>query len=458
MTNPTSSGPTGPSRSVSPAPDAHRTAAEPSPFGSGKRSRTSRLLAASGMVVVLAAAVAFAWRLTRGDAPVVAAEAHNHGASTGADSAQPVMLTGDQERRIGVTYATATVGPLAAQVRTVAQVMYDETRVKAIAPKLDGWIEQLYVNYTGQPVRAGDSLLAIYSPMLVQAEQELLLADQLQRDVANASPEARARADTLRAAARRRLLYWDIPSAALEQIEQTGVAPRTMVLRSPVSGVVVEKNVLAGQKIMAGDALYRVADLSVVWVEGEVFERDLATVRVGQTVEAEFQALPGAQRVGHITYIYPTLSPETRTAKVRVEMANPDLSLKPGMYATIRIQGASRQRVLTLPRSAVLSTGERNLAFVRRDDGMLEPRLLTLGPANDDRVEVLSGIREGETVVASATFLVDAESNLGSALGGMGNMPGMDMSAPTTGPSDARSKAAAPATPGPKAESAHKHE
>jgi Cu(I)/Ag(I) efflux system membrane fusion protein len=403
---------------------------ETSPFERRKWSRGGRAAGALGIVTIVAVAAGISWFLTRDEASPTPAAEHNHVAATATQGGQPVMLTADQAHRIGVTYATVVEGRLAAEVRTVAQVTFDETRVKSIAPKLDGWIERLYVNYTGQPVRPGDPLLAIYSPMLVQAQQELLLATQLQKEVDAAGTEARAAAVELREAARRRLLHWDIALADIERIERTGEVQRTVVLRVPVRGVVVEKNVLSGQKIMAGDALYKVADLSVVWIEGEVFERDLAAVHVGQTVQVELQATPSKSRTGRIAYVYPTINPETRTARVRVAMPNPDLALKPGMYATIRIQGASAANVLTLPRSAILSTGERNLVFVRREDGMLEPRNVTVGAANDERLEITSGLSKGETVVASATFLVDAESNLGSLLGGMGNMPGMDMSAP----------------------------
>jgi len=309
------------------------------------------------------------------------------------------MLTREDERRIGVTFSTAIVSPLATEVRSVGQVTYDETRVKTIAPKLDGWVDQLFVNITGQPVRQGDPLLAIYSPMVVSAEEELLLAAQLGRDMAAASPEARRGSVELREAARRRLLYWDIAPADVARIESSGEVQKTVTLRSPVSGVVVEKAVLGGQKIMAGDALFKVADLSVVWVEGEVFERDLAAIRVGQVVRAEFQALPGQTRTGRITYIYPIVNPETRTARIRVELPNRDLALKPGMYATIRIQSTSPVPTLNVPRSAVLTTGERNLVFVRRNDGMLEPRDITVGLTSDDRIQVLTGLRAGETVV-----------------------------------------------------------
>jgi len=193
---------------------------------------------------------------------------------------------------------------------------------------------------------------------------------------------------------------------------------------------VLDKKVVAGQKIMAGDALYSVADLSTVWVEGEVFEQDLASVRVGLPVHADFQALPGEHRMGKIAYVYPTLDPATRTAKVRVVLANPGLRLKPGMYATLRIDGAPRSSVLFVPRGAVLSTGERTMVFVRDANGRLAPREVAIGATSDDRVEVLRGLAAGETVVASATFLIDAESNLGKALGGMGGMPGMEMTEP----------------------------
>ena len=410
-------------------------ASERSPFEASRPWPHRRAIIAVGMTTALLGAGAIAWVVTRtqpnAGATSAPASAHNHVAAAAGDAAQPVMLTPDQARRIGVTYVTATLSPLATEVRTVAQVTYDETRVRVIAPKLEGWVDRLFVNYTGQPVRAGEPLLAIYSPMLLSAQQDLLVAAQLEKDVASGTADARAGATELRAAARRRLSNWDINAADIDRVERTGEITKTIEVRAPVSGVVVEKNVLAGQKIMAGDALYKVADLSVVWVEGEVFERDLASVRVGQRVQAEFQALPGEPRSGRIGYIYPTVSPDTRTARVRVEMPNRDLALKPGMYATIRITGEQGDAVLNVPRSAVLSTGKRDVVFVRRSDGRLEPRDVQIGVANDTRVQIIRGLAAGETVVASATFLVDAESNLGSLLGGMGNMPGMDIAPPS---------------------------
>lgn len=384
---------------------------------------------------VIIAVTVGAYFATRGaSVPKALAAGHDRSATASGESVKAVMLTPEQARRIGVTYAPAVLGALDKEVRTVGQITYDETRVRTITAKVDGFVERLWVNATGQRVSAGEPLFSIYSPMLVSAEEELLLAKRLQRDVSAGSSEAQQNAADLFSSARRRLAYWDIPEADVAAIERTGEVQRTLTLHSSASGYVLEKNVVAGQKIMAGDPLYRVADLSTVWVEGEVFEQDLATVRVGQMVHADFQALPDDHRMGRISYLYPTLNPETRTARVRVALPNSDLRLKPGMYATLRIAAAARAGVLTVPRDAVLSTGERSLVFVREASGNLTPREVALGAANDARVEVLRGLKEGDMVVASATFLVDAESNLGKALGGMGNMPGMDMSEPKSLP------------------------
>ncbi len=420
-----------------------------SPFGAASGGRRRVLRWALYVGIPLAALVAV-FLATRGHGEVTAMVGHDHGAmAAGGDSARPVMLSGDEARRIGVTYATATAGSLNREIRTVGQVTFDETRVKAIAPKIDGWVERLHVDFTGQAVQAGAPLLDLYSPMLVTAQEELLLAKRLQGDVAGGSEDVRRNAADLLSSARRRLAYWDIPASDIDRIEGTEQVRRTLTLRSPVSGFVVEKNVLQGQKIMAGEALYKIADLSIVWVEGEVFEQDLPSVRLGQRAVAELEALPGQQFPGRIAYLYPTLDPETRTARVRVELPNPGLRLKPGMYATFRLTGTVRRNAITVPRSAVLATGERRLVFVRRADGMLEPREVTVGVANDTRVEILRGLDAGETVVASATFLVDAESNLGTVMGGMGDMPGMDLTAPSTqtSPSTTAPGAAPPAAP-----------
>jgi Cu(I)/Ag(I) efflux system membrane fusion protein len=385
--------------------------------------------------IPLAALVAV-YFVTRGSEQPAQEAAHDHSAAPSADSARAVMLSSDEAKRIGVTYAVASVGQLSREIRTVGQVTFDETRVKAVSPKIDGWVERLHVDFTGQAVQADAPMLAIYSPMLVTAQEEMLLAKRLQAEVASGSEEARRSAADLLSSSRRRLAYWDISAGDIARIESTEQVQRTLTLRSPVSGFVVEKNVLQGQRIMAGDVLYKIADLSTVWVEGEVFEQDLPSVRLGQLVTAELEALPGQAFRGRISYVYPTLNADTRTARVRMVVPNPALRLKPGMYATLRLTGSGRPGVVSVPRTAVLSTGERNLVFVKRPDGMLEPRLVAIGVASDDRIEILRGLAAGDTVAASATFLIDAESNLGTALGGMGDMPGMDMTAPTKAPKE----------------------
>ena len=380
---------------------------------------------------VLLAAIAVAWFATRDAvAPAVANEHASHGAAPAAGMARPVTLSAADAQRIGVTYAVAELTSLEREIRAVGQVTFDETRVTTISTKVDGWIEQLFVNFEGQPIGAGTPLFALYSPMLVTAQEELLLAQRLDGEVAGGAADARENAASLLSSARRRLAWWDVTPGDVARIESSGAVQRTITLRSPVSGFVVQKNVLQGQRIMAGEALYRIANLSTVWVEGEVFERDLAAVRLGQAVTAELDALEGRTRRGRITYIYPTLDAETRTSRIRVELANPGMQLKPGMYATLRWPAGIATSALTVPRSAVVSTGERHLAFVKRPDGMLEPRLVLLGTATANRIEIVSGLAAGDTVVASATFLVDAESNLRTLLGGMGDMPGMDMTAP----------------------------
>ena len=403
------------------------------PFGRPTMTNTGRVLRWGVAGLVLAATAFGIYRLTRGSpqgkppAGATDSMADMPGMDhTAAPAERAVHLSPEEQRRIGVTFATATEGNLSHEIRTVAQVTYDETRLTVVSLKVDGWIEELYANATGQPVQKGDPLFSIYSPMLVTAQQELLLAGQLTSDVNSGSATARSGASDLRAAARARLLQWNVSPQDIQAAEREGAPRHALTFVSPVTGIVVEKTIVKGQRVMAGDVLYRLANLSSVWLDGEVFEQDLPDVRLGQEVTAEFPALPGATRHGRISYIYPTLNTETRTAHIRVELANPGLELKPGMYATIRFTSLSR-RALTVPRSSVLATGERNLVFVRDADGRFVAREIVIGKTGADRVEVLRGLVAGETVVASGTFLVDAESNLDKALGGMGDMPGMSV-------------------------------
>ena len=344
--------------------------------------------------------------------------------SGGVGRREPVRLTAAQAQAIGVTYTSVARGPLTRTVRTVGQFVPAEPGLTDVTTKTDGFVETLYVNATGVPVRKGQPLLALYSQMLVAAQEELLTALRLAATVDSTGEAARS-AQALVSAARRRLTYWDISPAQIDRLEQTGHATKTMTLAAPFDGYVLEKMVVAGQSVMPGMKLYRIADLSTVWIEGEVFERDLALVGIGAPATADVVAYPGRPFRGRVSFISPVMDPASRTARVRVAFANRGGALKPGMYATLFIEGASGGDVLNVPAEAVVMTGERNLVFVVRPDGMLVPRAVTLGPRAGDRYQVLTGVTAGERIVASANFLVDAESRLGATGTPMPPMPGM---------------------------------
>jgi len=336
----------------------------------------------------------------------------------------PVHLTAEQARAIGVSFTVVKRGPLARTVRTVGQVVPAEPGLADITTKIDGFVEELYVNATGVTVRRGQPLLTLYSPMLVAAQEELLAARRLGAAVDSTDQEAWRNAQALVEAARRRLAYWDISPDQIERVERTGEVTKTLVLKAPVNGVVLEKMVVVGQSVMPGMKLYRIADLATVWIEGAVFEQDLALVRVGAPVRAELAAHPGRAFAGRVSFVWPTVDEQSRTARVRVAFANSRGLLKPGMYATLFFEAIVGSDVLQVPAEAVVMTGERNLVFVVGPDGALAPREIVLGARAGGRFQVLSGLAQGERIVASANFLVDAESRLATG-GGMAGMPGM---------------------------------
>jgi RND family efflux transporter MFP subunit len=358
-------------------------------------------------------------------------EGHDHSAmAAGAQEAQPVSLSPEASQRIGVTYATVSRGSLDRTVRTVGFVTFDETRLTTVNPKIEGWVERLFVDFTGAPVRAGQPLLEVYSPALVTAQEELLLAKNLLEQTRDSGgARSRENAEDLLAAARRRLEYWDVPQEEIQDIEERGTVSKTVTLRAPSGGIVVEKDIVEGARIMPGRDLYRIADLSRVWIEAEVFEKDLSLLREGQHGMVTFEAYPGETFHGSVTYIYPTVSSTARTGRVRLELANPGLKIKPGMYAEVELQGPPLDESLFAPRTAVLQTGARSVVFHRMPNGQLHPKEVVTGLTDRDRIQILSGLNEGDVVVASATFLIDAESNLGAAMAGMAGMDhsGMEM-------------------------------
>lgn len=342
--------------------------------------------------------------------------------SSGAAVRQPVHLTPQQERALGVVYTMPRRETLTRTIRTVGEIMAAEPNVADVTPKIDGFVEVLFVSTTGELVRRGQRLLAIYSPMLVVAQEELLTAGRLVAQVDSGAGEAWRNAQATLAAARRRLSYWDITDEQITRLEETGEVTKTLTLVSPVTGIVLEKDVLQGQRVTPGQRLYRIADLSVIWVEGEVFEQDLQFVHAGAQARIEVAAYPGEHLTGRVSFVYPTVDVRSRTNRIRITARNADLRLKPGMFATIFFDAQLGHEVLTVPLEAVIITGERNLVFVRDEDGMLRPREVVLGARAGERVQILRGLADHETIVASANFLVDAESRLGTTGGAM---PGM---------------------------------
>lgn len=344
-----------------------------------------------------------------------------------------IRLDPDEIATFGITFGSAEVRSLTKTIRTVGLVGFDETRMSYVAPKFGGWVERLYVDFTGQPVRRNQPLLEVYSPELVAAQEELLLAAGMLESVGESRVENVATgARNLLESARRKLRHWDISEDQIRRLLETGEVRRTLTLHAPVSGIVMEKNVVEGQAFEAGRNIYMIADLSRVWVNAEVFEAEAALVREGMPAEITVGALPGEVRSGRIEYVYPTLEDRTRSMRARVSIPNPGGVLKPGMYATVRFT-SEMPEALAVPRSAVLHSGERAVAFVDVGGGRLAPRELRIGARGETHVHVLDGLEPGERVVTSAQFLLDSESNLAEVMKAMmaqmnmSDMEGMDM-------------------------------
>jgi len=330
-----------------------------------------------------------------------------------------VKVSLDKVQKLGVKTEAAQRRALTQPIRAVGTVQVDERRLHIVTAKFEGYIERLDVNQTGQSVRRGQSLMEIYSPDLALAEQEYVAARQGAEALETARADARAAVRNLAEGALSRLKNWDIGEGAIEKLRQGGLPTRTVTLASPVSGIVLEKRAVQGMRFMPGETLYQIADLSTVWVVAEVFEQDLARVGLGQDAKIGFSALPGKLFNGTVTFVYPTVTPETRTAKVRIELANPLGELRPALFGTVEIATpAAAGMVVSVPESAVLDTGARQAVLVERGEGLYEPRPVTIGARAGGYLAVLDGLKEGERVVVSANFLIDAESNLKAALQG----------------------------------------
>jgi Cu(I)/Ag(I) efflux system membrane fusion protein len=337
-------------------------------------------------------------------------------------SATPlVKLSLDKVQKLGVKTEAVALRDLKNTIRVVGTVQANERLLHTVSPKFDGWIQRLYVNTTGQAVKKGEALMDVYSPDLTTAQQEYLIARRGVQTLAGGSAEVQASMQRLEDSALQRLRNWDIAEADLQRLTQDGKTTRYLTLRSPANGVVLEKSAIQGKRFIAGDVLYQIADLSQVWLLADVFEQDLGQVRIGQSANITVDAYPGKVFAGTVTFIYPTVTADTRTAKVRIELANAQALLKPAMYAQVELASfRGKGQVLTVPDSAVLDTGTRQLVLVQRAEGRYEPRPVKLGAHGDGYIEVLDGVKAGEQVVVSANFLIDAESNLTAAFSGFG--------------------------------------
>lgn len=315
------------------------------------------------------------------------------------------------EQDMGLRTAAVEKGPLAHTIRAYGRITYDETRVTMINPRYSGWIEKLYIDFTGQMVKKGAPLFAIYSPELITVQQDYLAAFRnYQR-----APD-RANRQTLEST-RRRLHYYDIGDDDIRAIEKKGAALHSLTIRSPFSGVVVKKNAFEGRHIKAGSMVYEIADLSHVWVNAHIYSYELAEVKEGMPVEMTLPYLPGKRYHGKIAYLYPYLEQKTRDVVARIDFVNPDLTLRPNMYADVYIQTGVGQVGIQIPNEAVIRTGLRNLVFLVLPDHTFAAQEVTLGmPLDNGMIQILTGLVPGETIVTSGEFLLDSESNLREAV------------------------------------------
>ncbi len=337
-----------------------------------------------------------------------------------AASSGMVKISPERVQMIGVKSEPVGRRDLVRPIRAVGTVQFDERRTFVVSTRFEGWIEKLLVNATGETVRRGQPLMQVYSPDLVLAQQEYALLRQSAREDGSADGESAATRRLLEGA-EQRLRYLDFPAADLQRLQQ-GAEPRPLVtIPSPVSGTVIEKPSLQGMRFAAGEPLYKIVDMSTVWLIAAVFEQDLANVAVGQNAKITVRAYPNRAFTGRVSFIYPTVGEATRTATVRIEIPNPTDELKADMYATVEIASPlGPRKVLAVLESAVLDNGVRQVVLVDHRGGRFEPRAVKLGERADGYVEVIDGVREGEPVVVSANFLIDAESNLKAALSGFG--------------------------------------
>jgi Cu(I)/Ag(I) efflux system membrane fusion protein len=320
---------------------------------------------------------------------------------------------------MGVTTAEVQYRALDQTIRSVGQVAMDETRLAHVHVRTSGWIKKVFVNYTWQQVKQGDPLFTYYSPDLLAAEQEYLLALRARDSLAQSSfPEIATAGASLLEAARRRLELWDLTEGEIHDIEASGKPAHDITIFSPVTGYVVDRKAFPNQYVSPEMDIYQLVDLSSIWAEGEIYESDAPSVSLGQSAVLTTEALPNLALSGRLIFISPTVKPDTRTITVRVEFPNPGVKLKPGMFVNVELHRGLGRR-LTVPADAVLDSGAHQRVFVARGKGVFEPRTVTVGARTGDYAVILSGLHAGELVVTRANFLIDSESNLRQSVEGM---------------------------------------
>jgi membrane fusion protein, copper/silver efflux system len=332
----------------------------------------------------------------------------------------PITLSPEKRQMIGVRYSTVEKRNISLPIRAVATLEHDETRVTKIAPRFSGWVQDITVNFTGQEVEKGQPLLTVYSPDLLSAQNEYLIASQRLRELKDTDPQYSS-AQRLHDSARRKLTLWQIADQEIAAIDKTGKPLDAVTLRSPVTGHVTVKNAITGKAFGAGETLYEIDDLSRLWLRAYIYEQDIPLVKLGQKALITLPYLGNKTYESTVSYFYPHVEQQTRRAEIRLELDNPHHELRPQMWANVELE-ASYGQTLAVPASAVIDTGERYIAFVQAPDDRLDPREVKIGVQTDDYWQVLDGLNEGEKVVTRALFLIDSESQLKSAIAGMGGM------------------------------------
>ncbi len=370
--------------------------------------------------------------------PVYADEAANTREPAEAD-ATPAVPTGaikispERQQLIGVKFATVELSGQARSIRAVGKVTFDETRVAHVHTRIDGWIEKVFVDFTGDFVNQGQPMLTIYSPEMLASQQELLLAARA-RDLMRDNPLASAaeHGNSLFEAARRRLELWQLNDDQIDQVLRTGQPIHSITLHAPASGFVSERKAFPNQKVTPDSDLYTITDLSRIWIVADVFEADITSIKVGDPAYVQFPSGNTPSLGAKVTYIQPQVDSMTRTLKVRLDAPNPGLRMKPDMYVNVEF-GIAGARELVVPAEAVLDTGDRQTVFVDLGNGYLEPRQVVVGGRYGDRVAITRGLSAGERVVSSGMFLIDSESQLKAAASGMGAPQHQHGAAPAAG-------------------------